>query len=167
MEPITRFSVETHSGPYERWPARTALFDQGRATGCTVPGYVIEGQYQCEHGSLLIMSHDCPFAESYAFLLLDDALSQRARVNIEAPPLLLHAHWPIGDGSLRLHFHTRSIWTLTVRRRTSWWQRPYGLHLKHDGEATGDARAQASIAALERDLEAIRVHLEGESAADR
>jgi hypothetical protein len=167
MEPVTRFSVETHSGPYEDWPRRTALLDDGRATGRTVPGYVIEGQYRCDDGYLLIMSEDCPFDESYTFLLLGNDLSQRARVTMGVPPKLLHTHWPVSDRSVRLHFYTRIVYTLTIRRGSSWWQPDYALRLTNDGAAADDAIAQRSMAELERDLEVIRERLERETVAER
>lgn len=71
--------ARTHAGPYDRWAQRTALLDEGRATGQLVPGYVIEGQYRCADGFLLMLSLDCPFDESYTFLLLGTDLTQRAR----------------------------------------------------------------------------------------
>ena len=70
MELQQRFSLAKHVGPYEHWPARTALLCDGVPTGTQIEGYVIEAQYRCEAGHLLITSFDCPFEESNSFTLL-------------------------------------------------------------------------------------------------
>jgi hypothetical protein len=157
MEPITRFSLETHTGPYDQWPRRTMLFDDGRDTRRTIPGYVIDGQYRCPHGILLVLSYDCPFEESYTFLLLGDDLSRRARADLGVPygSFLLHDHWVVNDSTLRLHFYTTLIYTLAIRPRTAWWQPVYRLQLSREPATAGDARAQASIATLEARLAAM------------
>lgn len=67
MQSITQFSLEKHDGPYESWPRLTRLFANGVDTGKKVPGFIIEAQYQCRDGYLLITSQDCLFEESNDF----------------------------------------------------------------------------------------------------
>jgi hypothetical protein len=164
MEPISRFTLATHSGPYERWPSNTALFDDGRDTGVTVPGYVLDGQYRCDDGFLLLLSQDCPFEESYTFLLLDDDYSIRAQQHLGVPygSFLLHTHWPVSSTEIRLHFYTRLIYSLSIQHRARWWQRSVALRLTNNGAAPNDARAQASIGALEQQLAATEQRLQRE-----
>ena len=109
MEPIHEFSLATHDGPYEQWPERTPLLRLGQPTGAQLQGYVIEAQYRCAHGIVIITSHDFPFEESNDFFLLSDEYTLLAHAQLSVPygSYLLHAHWPIDAVQLRLHYHTR------------------------------------------------------------
>lgn len=118
MQPIHNFSLQQHQGPYETWPRRTALLFQGDATGTEIPGYVIEAQYRCDAGYLIITSQDCPFEESNEFVLLDADFRIIARKQLLAPyaGYLLQAHWPLTHNSLRLHYDERLFYTLSIER---------------------------------------------------
>ena len=70
MEPIELFSLAKHDVPYEEWPSRTELLVERAAVGVAIPGYVIEAQYRCGPGHLLITSYDCPFEEASTFIPL-------------------------------------------------------------------------------------------------
>jgi hypothetical protein len=120
MELISSFSLEKHEGPYESWPRLTRLFFDGQATGTSVPGYVIEAQYRCPEGYLLITSQDCPFEESSDFILLSprfEVVAQRFLGEMYGS-YLLHAHWPRAEGSLVLHYYQALCFTLSIRH---WW----------------------------------------------
>jgi hypothetical protein len=72
--PIARFTLERHAGPYERWPSRSRLFADGRATATRVPGCSLLHQFRMDDGYLLVTDYDCPFEEVTAFTLLDERL---------------------------------------------------------------------------------------------
>lgn len=69
-----RFALERHSGPYERWPSRSRLLVDGRATATRVAGHTLLHQYELDDGYLLVTDYDCPFEEVTAFTLLDPGL---------------------------------------------------------------------------------------------
>jgi hypothetical protein len=161
LQPITTFSLATHTGRYENWPLRTPLFADGVPTNATVPGYVIDGQYRCDDGYLLITSWDCPFEESYDFVLLSDDFRQLSHATLGVPygTYLLHAHWPLDDRSVQLHFQTSQFYTLSIRPPGRLRRRPH-LTLVHHVVAPSDERSRASMAELEASLAEIRAALE-------
>ncbi len=161
MQAISHFSLAQHPGAYETWPRTTRLFANGVATGAEVPGYVIEGQYRCAPGFLLILSQDCPFEESNTFMLLSPDLRVLAQAEVGAPysSFLLHAHWPRDENSLCLHYSTRLFYRLELVRPTSLLRSGYRIDVRVDEAADTDPRCQASVAALEASLAEIRQSL--------
>lgn len=157
MQALTVFSLAPHSGPYEKWPVLTPLLRDGVPTGAEIPGYVIEAQYRCEHGLLLITSYDCPFEESNDFLLLDDDYRILARKSLVVPygSFLLNAHWPVSAQALRLHYYTRLFYVLTIKPPGGLLRRGYSLQLDCDHDADRDPRSAASVADLEARVAAI------------
>jgi hypothetical protein len=85
MNEISSFSLHDHPGPYEGWPDLTDLYFDGQPTGTSVEGYVIEKQFQRQHGYLLITSFDCPFEEANCFILLSDTFKIIAQLSLGAP----------------------------------------------------------------------------------
>jgi hypothetical protein len=81
----SRFCLERHQGPYETWPLRSRLLDEGRPTRLSLPGYDLIRQYQIDAGYLLVTDYDCPFEESTNFLLLSDDLHPLSRRRLGAP----------------------------------------------------------------------------------
>jgi hypothetical protein len=158
LEPITSFSLASHDGPYESWPLRTPLFNNGVATRTQIPGFVLDAQYRCADGFLLITSWDCPFEESYDFSLLghDYALLARASLGVPYGTFLLHAHWPLDDQSLRLHFYTDLIYTLRISPPSGLFHRSPRLTLQRHHVTPSDPRTHDSIASLTADLHSIR-----------
>lgn len=159
MQPLTRFSLETHAGPYTQWPPSSRLGVDGQLTHSRVPGYVIEAQYQCRYGVLLLTSFDCPFEESSAFTLLDAALRPIARAKLATPyhSHLLHAHWPIDALTLGLHYADSRFYTLAVVAPVWWYPRPR-LRLRRCPAWRDDARMRAEYARLQaalRDVDAV------------
>jgi hypothetical protein len=157
MKQIKAFSLAKHEDPYEKWPRLTRLYFNGADTGSEIPGYIVEGQYRCSDGYLLITSHDCPFEESNDFLLLDDDFQILARNQLAVPygAFLLNAHWPISSHSLRLHYYERLFFTLSVEKRTGLFRSRLRLVLKPFDEPENDAAASASIAELQHRLREI------------
>jgi hypothetical protein len=158
MERIDAFSLAKHEGPYEKWPRRTRLYFNGNDTGVDIPGYIVEGQYRCSEGYLLITSHDCPFEESNDFLLLgsDFRVLAQNRLGVPYASFLIHAHWPISSQSLRLHYYERLFFTLSIEKSTGFFRSLPRLALKPFDEPESDATASSSIACLQRNLQEIR-----------
>ena len=155
---ISCFSLASHDGPYSAWPLTTPLLCDGVPTGRRVPGFVIEGQYRWGDLVLLINSWDCPFEESYDFLLLNAEHTIIAHKSLGVPygSYLLHAHWPHDERSLRLHFHEKQCFTLTVLPPSGWFRRRHRLRLSAHLITPIDDRTQASI----RDLAATLAQIE-------
>lgn len=106
MQAISCFTLEKHRGPYEYWPRCSRLFKDGRDTGIAIPGYIIEAQYACSAGYLLITSHDCPSEEANDFLLLSEDFKLLARHDLAAMyrTFLLQSHSAEGDHRLILDY---------------------------------------------------------------
>lgn len=126
MQPIERFSLERHAGPYADWPVDSELWLDGMRTGMRVPGYVIDAQYDTPLGTLLATSFDCPFEDSNAFVLLDGDHRILARREIGTPyaSWLLDTHWPESDTTLVLHYYAATFFRLQLLEPTRWWRRP-------------------------------------------
>lgn len=162
MELQQRFALAKHGGPYEHWPVKTALLCDGVPTGTQIEGYVIEAQYCCEAGHLLITSFDCPFEESSSFTLLDQRFHVLATAELLVPygSFLLNAHWPLDDTTLQLHYDTRRFYRLRIVPPGGLLRRRHRLRLTRDDRAwPDDPRAAASVHALENRLAAVRAGL--------
>lgn len=163
MQPVDRFGLESHEGPYQGWPTTSRLRVDGVFVYTRVPGYLIEAQYACEAGFLIVTSFDCPFEESNAFVLLDRAYRVLAKRELLAPyaTFLLDAHWPVDPETIALHYQETLFYTLRVVRPGPLpWQR-HRLALRRTLAWERDARMQASHARLMADLAAIRSGLDG------
>jgi hypothetical protein len=116
MHPISLFSLETHDGPYEAWPKKTRLFANGGDTGKSVSGYVVEAQYRCAAGHLLITSYDCPYEEANDFLLLNDRFETIAKTSLGMMynTFLLAKHRPRSDMALELDYGDGLEYILTI-----------------------------------------------------
>jgi hypothetical protein len=122
MQAIEGFSLEQHSGPYEKWPLQSRLFHDCRDTGASVPGYVIEAQYQCAQGYLLILSHDCPYEEANDFVLLSTDYKPLARRALGVPygSYLIESHHPVAADALMLRYFGDECLRLSIRRGWLW-----------------------------------------------
>ena len=77
MQPLQRFALEKHSGPYERWPVRTRVIVDGVPhPTLAIPGYELLRQYQTDLGFVLITNYDCPFEEAVSISLVAPDLSR-------------------------------------------------------------------------------------------
>ncbi|MBL8389696.1 MAG: hypothetical protein JNK17_15895 [Hydrogenophaga sp.] len=153
MQPIRGFSLEAHTGDPDTWPETSALLFEGRSTGVRIAGYQVEAQYHCRHGFLLITSFDCPYEESSHFVLLDPRFRSLATAELGAlyGSLLLHAHWPLDEDSLQLHYQMRRFYRLRVRPPKPLLRRGFALRVERDERAWDeDPRAKASVQTLER-----------------
>lgn len=170
MQPIARFALESHAGPYEDWPLTSRLIVDGVPVEPRVPGYVIDAQYDTPFGTLLVTSFDCLFEESNCFLLLDETLRIVAKKELAAPygSWLLDAHWPETSGALVLHYQVGVFFRLDVLPPRRWWPRRPRLRLTRVAQWRSDARMHAAHAALEAQLRALaRIHADSEARPDR
>ncbi|KHL05605.1 UNVERIFIED_CONTAM: hypothetical protein LK11_69485 [Mumia flava] len=77
MQPLQRFALEKHSGPYEQWPMRTRVIVDGVLhPTLAIPGYELLRQYQTNLGFALITNYDCPFEEAVSITLVTPDLSR-------------------------------------------------------------------------------------------
>ncbi|MBB6092462.1 hypothetical protein HNQ60_001340 [Povalibacter uvarum] len=152
MRSTQSFSLEKHSGPYEKWPRETRLFFDGEFTGTSIPGFIIEAQYELGPGYLIITSQDCPFEESNDFVLLDRQFRRIAhrQLLVWYETFLLNAHWPVADDALVLHYHETLFFKLSVKRR--FFGRGYRFGLRHIRRFENDARMKESVRQLRERL---------------
>ena len=126
MEPITRFSLETHTGPYEKWPSRTGLLVAGAPQAATIKGYTLLHQFKVGNDYLLITDYDCPFEEAITFTLLDAQLRTCSHRTLGAPyaSFLLEAVEVIYPRCLIATLYGGERWCLTIRDRGIPYLRP-------------------------------------------
>lgn len=74
MKPISRFALEKHDGPYEKWPPRSRLSLDGEPTDISLPGYTLLYQFETPSGYVLVTDYDCPYEEITNFALLSRQL---------------------------------------------------------------------------------------------
>ncbi len=105
MKSLERFELAKHHGPYERWPKDTELIKDGFPTGRTIPGYLIEAQYEHIHGYLLVTSWDCPFEEMQTFLLLSPELEVmfEETIGVAYVSVCIERHEPVNDHTVLFH----------------------------------------------------------------
>jgi hypothetical protein len=116
MQPIELFSLESHAGPYEKWPLRTRLFADGVDSGQTVSGFVIEAQYRCQAGYLLITSYDCLYEAANTFTLLNDSVETIASTGLGVMynTFLLEKQRPTSANSLELDYGDGLVYSLAI-----------------------------------------------------
>lgn len=54
MQPVDRFALDTHDGPYETWPSRTHVLVDGVRSALAVSGYVLLRQFETPAAYLLV-----------------------------------------------------------------------------------------------------------------
>jgi len=74
MQPVERFALVTHQGPYETWPVQTPVLVDGQASSLTIPGFNLLRQYETTAGYVLVTDFDCPFEEAICFVLVSKDL---------------------------------------------------------------------------------------------
>jgi len=117
--PISRFALEAHPGPYEKWPSRSRLLDAGAPTRRRIPGYTLLHQYELPDGYLLVTDYDCPFEEMTVFTLLGPDLRTLSCRRIGAPYnsfLLTGLEWN-GEREFVAAFGSDCRFRFTVRPR--------------------------------------------------
>ena len=116
MTPVHSFSL-AQLPAVEGEAARANLMLDGRPTGVSVPGIVLEAQYRCGEGYLLLTTENVPYEEAVHVLLLGPQFSVLDHVELAHPfaPGILSDLRPTGEGQLRFSFFGGDLWELTVR----------------------------------------------------
>lgn len=129
LTPTGRFALRPLSlGDRDAVPV-AVLADDGVETGTRLAGVVLEGQFACRDGFLVITSDDCPFEEAVHIHLLANDLSRSESLTIAqayAGGIVrgLHAE---GPDSIAFSFYGDDLWRVTVLPRAKYiWQfRPF------------------------------------------
>jgi hypothetical protein len=79
MRRIQRFTLQPRSTS-----GNSRLIADGQVTSVHVPGTAILDQFETSAGYLLVTDQDCPFEETFHFILLDRNLHVRSRRNLGA-----------------------------------------------------------------------------------
>ncbi|MDL2285087.1 hypothetical protein LJC19_08135 [Oxalobacter sp. OttesenSCG-928-P03] len=94
MLKITRFTLESHTGPYGTWPETTRLIADGNMLALAIPGYQLLRQFETEAGYLLVTDYDSAYEEAISFTLIDKSCTQILSTRqISAP----HESYGLGD----------------------------------------------------------------------
>lgn len=80
MRPIQRFTLLASGST----SGTSRLVSDGQVTSAQVPGTEILEQFEISAGYLLVADQDCPFEETFHFILLDRDLHVRARRSLGA-----------------------------------------------------------------------------------
>ena len=117
MRTISRFSLQTHSGPYEKWPLKSRLICDGKSTGTQLAGYSLLHQFETSAGYFLVHDWDCPFEEMTHFTLLDRKLRVLSSRAMGAPYVswLLTDFRAIDDSRFEATFGDGDQWSITLR----------------------------------------------------
>lgn len=81
MRRVERFTLQAPTGDTGTQPLDSLLIADGKPTSVRIPGVDILEQFEIIAGYLLVTDHDCPFEETFHFVLLDHRLhimSQRS-----------------------------------------------------------------------------------------
>jgi hypothetical protein len=150
MQQTNLFSLETHSGPYETWPLANGLFFNGVDTHKKITGFLIEAQYICNDGYLLVTSMDCLFEETSNFILLDKDFNTIAtnQLGVMYDTYLINTHWPVDSDAIRLHYYGDFFYTLHVERIDNWRTTRHRLKLKLFKEFASDPLCVQAINSL-------------------
>lgn len=71
MRRVERFSLRALADAPDAVPLDSLLIADGEATSSRVPGVEILEQFEIIAGYLLVTDYDCPFEETFYFVLLD------------------------------------------------------------------------------------------------
>ncbi|WP_415897994.1 hypothetical protein ACMXYX_06670 [Neptuniibacter sp. QD72_48] len=69
-----KFTIQEHEGEYEGRPLQSALFFCGERLDFTVPGYLIDQQFELPDYYLLFLNWDCPFEEGCEVIVISKQL---------------------------------------------------------------------------------------------
>jgi hypothetical protein len=122
----TRFELEKHNGPYEKWPLKSRLIVDGALTDVRVTGYSLLHQFEIPNGFLLVTDYDCPFEESTNFTLLSRELrviSRRSIGGAYCSFLLDKIEW-LDDRNLIAVFYQDDRWKISIGARGIPYLRP-------------------------------------------
>lgn len=117
MNPISKFSLEAHDGPYEKWPLKSRLLLDGKPTGTSLAGYSLLHQFEIADGYFLVHDWDCPFEEKTHFTLLGHELRVLSSHGLGAPywSWLLTGFRAIDETHFEATFGEGDRWSINIR----------------------------------------------------
>jgi hypothetical protein len=121
-----RFALESHTGSYENWPAKSRLIVDGVPIDLRLSGYSLLHQFEINHGYLLVTDYDCPYEEATNFVLLNRNLNILSFRSIGAPYcsfLLDKIEW-LDEQNLIAVFYQNDRWKISIARRGIPYLRP-------------------------------------------
>ena len=137
MQTTSRFALESHAGPYEKWPLRSRVIVDGEPSPTVIPGYCLLDQFKIPGGYLLITDYDCPFEEATSFVLLgfsSELLSHRTLGVPYGSFNLEQIDW-MDEMTAEVVFWENDRWLLTLRPWGIPFLRPR-IHLRRIHETT-------------------------------
>ena len=137
METTPCFLLESHTGPYEKWPQRSRLLIDGSPSQTQIPGYTLLHQFKTSLGYLLITDFDCPFEEATSFSLLNPSYELIADRTLGVPYRsfnLDRVDWQ-DDTTVEVVFLNDDRWRVTLRPWGIPFLRPR-IHLKRIPQTT-------------------------------
>jgi hypothetical protein len=69
---------------------------------------------------------------------------------------LLHAHWPVSEHAIRLHYYDDLVLTLSIQKKKGLLEERYALELDRLKHPDADPETAASIAELQKRLDAVK-----------
>lgn len=117
MNSISKFSLESHSGPYEKWPLKSRLLLDGKPTQVCLAGYSLLHQFEIVDGYFLAHDWDCPFEEKTHFTLLSHGLRVLSSRGLGAPycSWLLTGFRAIDETHFEATFGAGDTWAINIR----------------------------------------------------
>lgn len=133
MRAISRFSLHEIPGP----GARSEVRLDGRPTGHTAPGCVLEAQFELDRGYLLLTTEGSPFEEALHVTLVDRHLHPLDERTLAIPykPGVLRDVAVVSDTRIEFSFFGDERWRLTVQDRPRLLP---GLRRRHPGQGLRD-----------------------------
>ncbi|NJK52152.1 MAG: hypothetical protein HC936_03770 [Leptolyngbyaceae cyanobacterium SU_3_3] len=141
MKAVQLFALESHSGPYDKWPLRTRLLIDGKLSPILIPGYILLCQFKIDDGYLLVTDCDCPYEETTSFILLSNdmkLISYKMLFVLYGSFNFESIAW-INSQYAQVTFWKNDIWNLRIRK----FDIPYllpRLILQRHGQTKEDAK---------------------------
>ncbi len=113
MQEIDIFSIVRHTSKDD---SRSRLLYKGLDSGLLLDGLLLEAQYECSAGYLLMLTEDCPFEEALHIYLLDRSLRPIDKLVLGKAyePGILKSLKVSGKNSLEFSFFGGDTWWLRV-----------------------------------------------------
>jgi hypothetical protein len=115
MKPLNMFSFRSHSGPQESWGLESELLLNGKATGKTIPGFILEAQYRHASGYLFVTSWDCG-EDCLDVILTNEDLKglDCKKIGAMYHSTLLESHEVLAENQVLLHCDNDFLIRVTV-----------------------------------------------------
>lgn len=117
MTPITNFSLRPLPAVEHETPKSRLVFD-GEPLDLVLEGIVLEGQFRCRHGYLLLTTEDVPYEEGLHMTLVDPAWRVLDQLEASLPynPGIVKDMAVADEDELRFEFMGQ-VWSLAVLPR--------------------------------------------------